>query len=137
MNVIIAGTRTFADYDIAKEWLDKLLSVEEIGFVFSGACDRGVLTFTRPDGTKVYGADGLGERWASENNKGVREFRADWFKDGRSAGPIRNQYMAYHCGKEDICIVFHDEISKGSADMIKKAKVRGMRTEVIKYMQHA
>jgi hypothetical protein len=99
MKLIIFGGRNYADYNRVK-W-EALMFIkehltddnEEIEIV-SGACDvPGVLTFTRKDGTKVYGADGLGERFANELNFPVKLYPADWKTLGKHAGPIRNRTM--------------------------------------------
>jgi hypothetical protein len=132
MKVIIAGTRTFADYEFAKKHLDHHLGYLEVTEVVSGACNTGVHTFTRPDGTRVYGADGLGEKWAAEKNIPVKPFPADWNKNGLAAGPIRNGEMAEYLNPaEDKVIVFHNAQSKGAADMLKKARKRGISTEYV------
>lgn len=124
MKVIIAGGRTFNDYVMLKKFCDESLYnyipfVKEVEIV-SGACDskKGILTFTRPDGTKVYGADGLGERYAAENNYPVKPFPADWNKFGLSAGPRRNYEMAQYA---DMLIAFWDGVSKGTSNMIDAA----------------
>lgn len=138
MKVIIAGTRTFNDYELLKKHLYYFVRNDHVIEVVSGSCDIGVHTFTRPDGTRVYGADGLGERWAAEHNIPVKPFPADWDKNGLSAGPIRNQQMAdYINPKTDKCIIFHDGESKGSWSMAKKASKRKIRTEVVNYLQPA
>lgn len=132
MKVIIAGNRAFADYDFFLKNLLGQLSPEMVNEVVSGCCDNGVLTFTRPDGTRIYGADGLGERWAAENGIAVKPFPAAWSKHGLSAGPIRNGEMAkYLDPSKDMAIVFHDGKGKGSADMLKKARARGINTKYV------
>ncbi|HWB02748.1 MAG TPA: DUF2493 domain-containing protein [Verrucomicrobiales bacterium] len=77
MKVIIAGPRDFHDYDtVARAVTDSGFEITE---VVSG---------------KAPGVDTLGERWAAEHGKAVKEFPADWQKYGRAAGPIRNAQMA-------------------------------------------
>jgi hypothetical protein len=125
MKVIIAGSRSFDDYELAKERLDFFFSNKKPTEIISGGCSdkKGKLTFTREDGTEVYGADGLGERWAAECGIPVKLFLADWEKYGRSAGPIRNIEMAQYCTPhEDGAVVFWNRHSTGSGDMVKKAK---------------
>lgn len=124
--IIIAGGRGYNDYDRVKKefaYLVRQLDVNEIEIV-SGSCDvPGVVTFTRFDGTDVYGADGLGERLAKEYAYPVKLFPADWKAHGKPAGPIRNNEMAKYATH---CLVFWDGRSKGSKDMIDKAIARGL-----------
>jgi len=71
------------------------------------------------------GADALGAAWAKENH-GVRiiEFKADWKKHGRAAGPIRNRQMLQD-GLPDIVLAFDG--GRGTANMIKQARAFGVR----------
>lgn len=119
MKIIVAGSRHFSDYRQLECVLNICVFFTIDTEIISGCCDTGVHTFTREDGTKVYGADGLGERYAKEKGMPVKLFPADWNKHGKSAGPIRNEEMAKYAKG---CIVFWDGKSRGSADMVKKAK---------------
>lgn len=124
--VIITGGRDFSDYKQFKEILDYLLG-ELYVHLIAGACSdkkKGVLTYTRPDGTEVFGADGLTERYAAENGLKFTPYPADWNKHGKSAGPIRNAEMV-KSGAE-VCIGFWDGKSKGTFDMMDKAQKAGI-----------
>lgn len=125
MKVIIAGSRHYGDYEAGAKRLDFLFSNGLPEEVVSGGCSdsKGVHTHTREDGSKVYGADGIGERWAEENGIPVKIFLADWGRHGKVAGPIRNLKMAEYLESEkDGCVVFWNGHSRGSGDMISKAK---------------
>lgn len=112
MKLIIAGTRTFDDYGLLCESIDRMNGVEEI---ISGGAS---------------GADSLGELYAKANELSIKRFPADWNKHGKSAGYIRNKEMAEYATH---CIVFWDGISKGSKHMIDLAKEKGLTTTVILY----
>jgi hypothetical protein len=71
------------------------------------------------------GADQLGEMWAAESGIAVEVYPADWKKNGRSAGPIRNTRMLVE-GKPDLVVAFAG--GKGTANMIKQAKAAGVKT---------
>jgi hypothetical protein len=123
VRLIVFGGRDFTDYERAYDEIclfanTSVSEFEEIEIV-SGSCDRGVHTFTREDGTKVYGADGVGERIALWNGWKVKPFPADWKQHGKAAGPIRNSAMAAY-GTH--AVGFHDGKSKGTSDMKKKVK---------------
>lgn len=136
MKLLIAGPRTMDDYDFVKKQLYYFVAHDEITEVVSGACSdkKGALTFTRPDGTEVYGADGLGERWAAEHGIPVKPFPADWVKFGLSAGPIRNTDMAnYLEPPKDKALVFYNSKSKGSKDILRRVVKRGVTTEGVLY----
>lgn len=135
MRLIIFGGRDFTDYDKvkrnAKMFIIKHLTNEyEKVEIVSGACDRGVHTFTRPDGTKVYGADGLGERFAAEFEYPVKSFPANWKKYGTAAGPIRNRSMA-HYGTH--YLGFHDGKTRGTKNMATAADCENLIGEVLTY----
>lgn len=114
--VIIAGGRDFYDYKLLKEKCDQLLVnlLDEIEIV-SGTAS---------------GADKLGERYASEKEYTIKRFPADWNKHGKSAGFIRNNEMAVYA---NYLIAFHDGMSRGTAQMIKVAKEKGLKVAVVKY----
>ena len=78
MKVIIAGSRDFYDYNMLKQFCDKVLcNIKNIEIV-SGTAG---------------GTDRLGERYAKENGYKLTKFPADWNKYGKPAGYIRNEQM--------------------------------------------
>lgn len=123
VKVIITGGRDFNDYDLFKEVLNHLFEDFDVHIV-SGACAGGTLTFVRPDGTMIYGADGLAEKYAAEYNCKFTAYPADWNKHGRSAGPIRNTEMSK--SGADVCVGFWDGKSRGTFDMMTKANNAGI-----------
>ena len=111
MRTIIAGGRTFSDWDLLTRELDQHLDV--ITEVVSG-CAKG--------------ADHLGELWALKNNIPIHRFPAYWQGQGKAAGPIRNTKMAEYA---DALIAFWNGKSSGTTDMIAKAKKRGLTVTII------
>jgi hypothetical protein len=130
IKVIIAGGRDFSDYALLKEKCDYYLQNQKDIEIVSGSCSTGVHTFTTKYGVKVYGADGLGERYAKEKGYHVKSFPAEWNKYANSAGRIRNEKMAEYA---DCLIAFWDGISRGTKDMINKAKKYHLSLRVILY----
>lgn len=53
-----------------------------------------------------------------------KEFKADWNKYGKSAGPMRNIQMLKE-GKPDVVVAFQG--GKGTAHMVKIAKEAGVK----------
>ena len=132
IKVIIAGGRDYDDYEMAKAELNMLIAPGVFNrkvTIVSGRCSVGKLTFTTKEGTKVYGADGIGERYAQEYGFEVEPYPADWSK-GKKAGYIRNLQMAKAATH---AIIFWDGKSKGSEMMIKLSKENGLRTVTINY----
>ena len=115
--VIIAGSRSFNDYDLMKRKMDYYLSNTELHNVeiVSGTAN---------------GADKMGERYALESNIKLTKMPADWDKFGKSAGYIRNSAMAEYSTH---CVVFWDGVSKGTKHMIDLAKKSNLTLRVVKY----
>lgn len=110
MRIIIAGSRglQFAFQDI----VDAMHSLAENQIhateIISG-CAAGV--------------DTAGEKWAEVNGVAVKRFPAYWQTHGRAAGPIRNEQMAEY---GQVLLAVWDGKSKGTADIIKRAKAHGL-----------
>lgn len=107
MKVVVAGCRHFKNYELVKLNLDHIDHVEYfISEIVSGGCK---------------GTDKLGERWAKENGRKVKDFPYEK-QYGKAGGPIRNAKMAryaelvivYRCNKNGKC--------KGSRSMERETK---------------
>jgi hypothetical protein len=79
------------------------------------------------------GADKLSRREAELRGMSVKDgtilpFPADWGRYREAAGPIRNQQMLDE-GNPDLVVAFHSDLanSKGTADMVKRAREAGCR----------
>ena len=116
--VIIAGGRTFNNYQLLKEVCDRLLITKRIHhtiIIVSGQAD---------------GADVLGEHYAAENGFEVYPMPALWKRFGGRAGPIRNYEMACYA---DALIAFWDGESPGTKNMIECMHLRQKLVAVIHY----
>ena len=113
MNVIIAGSRNFNDYELLSSVIDafRMRENENITIVSGGA----------------RGADRLGEKYARENNLELHIYEANWSKFGKSAGFVRNEEMADF---GDYLLAFWDGRSPGTQHMIKTAKKKGLKAEL-------
>jgi hypothetical protein len=106
LKVVIAGSRSFNDYDKLRMYCDCILGGLPLSFsveIVSGTAG---------------GADMLGERYAAEKGYSINRFVADWSKYGKQAGPIRNVAMAKYA---DRAIIFWDSKSPGTRHMINAA----------------
>lgn len=113
MKLIIAGSRSFDDYDLMDTSLAKILSGRLPDVVLSGRAE---------------GADVLGERWAEVHGVPVQYHPADWKRYGKVAGMKRNAEMA----KDGTHLVaFWDGVSRGTANMIDIAKLAGLQVRVV------
>lgn len=111
--VIIAGSRGYTDYQALATRCDHLLRERGEVVILSGA---------------ARGADQLGECYARERGLGLVRMPADWEKDGKSAGYVRNAAMA---ARADALIAFWDGHSRGTAHMIQLARTKGIPVRVI------
>lgn len=114
MKVIIAGGRTFNDYEYLCKVCDHMLSQQTDIEIVSGTAG---------------GADKLGERYAKERGYCIARFPADW-SIGKSAGYIRNKDMAMY---GDALIAFWDNMSKGTKHMIDLAYEYDLKVKVALY----
>lgn len=86
-----------------------------------------ILSFLNPD--EVYfgdcptGVDKYVKMWCEENISGLfyKEFKADWTKHGRSAGPIRNREMLVAAGSNAVTVAFPG--GKGTKDCVNQSIV--------------
>ena len=115
--VIIAGSRFFADYDklafLCDNFLRKNVMSRKITILSGGA----------------QGSDTLGEQYAQAKGYGLKRFPADWEQYGKAAGPIRNRHMVAHA---DAVIAFWDGKSLGTKNVIKEATKKKLEVKIIK-----
>ena len=115
--MIVAGSRGFNNYELLKQKCDSLLSQKRLTH-----------SIVIVSGT-ARGADRQGERYAAERGYRVERFPADWDRDGIAAGPIRNGQMAAHA---DALVAFWDGKSRGTRDMIEKAKEHNLPVRIVR-----
>lgn len=108
--LIIAGTRTFNDYELLTKVAD---------FTLKNKLNKKIVIVSG----KAKGADSLGEKYAAEKNYCISEHPANWSL-GKSAGYIRNYEMAKFVkeAKDYGCLAFWDNVSRGTKNMIEICK---------------
>lgn len=75
------------------------------------------------------GLDEIADEWAEKRGIKVESHPANWSGDGVNAGIMRNQRMAD--AGADLLLAFPLVGSRGTWDMIRRAKSAGIPTEVI------
>ena len=111
MHLIIAGARTFTDY----QFLCQVLTPDRhrIAQVLTGG---------------ARGAEQLGYRWAWKHTVQHQLFRAEWERFGKSAGVRRNHQLAQ---AGDVLVVFGDGPSPGTAHLIQCMQALGKPVVVV------
>lgn len=105
--VIVCGGRDFNDYARVCEVLDRLHASRPFAVLRHGA---------------ARGADSLAGRWARERGVPEEQVPANWTRDRKAAGPIRNQQML-DMGA-DLVVAFPG--GRGTEDMVKRAHTAGV-----------
>jgi hypothetical protein len=80
------------------------------------------------------GADSIARKWAALNEQPCETYPADWSREGKAAGPIRNSRMLID-GKPEVVWAFITkdlEQSRGTADMVRRARLAGVPTYVVR-----
>ena len=115
--LIVAGSRSFADYSRLAADLDYLLQkrLPDVEII-SGGCPSG--------------ADALASQYARERGLSLCVVRADWARWGHAAGPVRNHDMAL---RGHALVAYWDGRSPGTKSMIQCARFRGLRVVVRRF----
>ena len=137
VRIIIAGSRTFNDYQYLQKFT--LEVIEKVSLEYETEyCEKLTKEQIKIISGRAKGADQLGERFGEEYGYQIELFPADWEKNGKEAGFIRNSIMG-NCAIADdnigVLIAFWDGQSKGTLDMIKKAKLHRMNVYVANFKE--
>ena len=126
--ILVCGGRDFEDYHLLRQTLDEVCVKRK--WLYTPDAYGNYL----PDLVIIHGgakgADDLADQWALVNWTGLEIYKADWSKYGKAAGGIRNQQMLDE-GKPDLVIAFPTKNSKGTWDMVRRAKKAGVETIVV------
>ena len=108
MRLLVTGGRNFTDYQAVFISLDMVHEETPVTLLIHGG---------------ARGADSQAGAWAAFRQIPVRVFPANWTRDGKAAGPIRNQRMLTEA-RPDAYLAFPG--GRGTADMV----LRCQRAEV-------
>lgn len=106
--ILICGGRDYSDWDgfcRAMHAVTVDVHGEELRIVHGGAS----------------GADAMAARWADEHGYECVAYYADWGREGRAAGPKRNQRML---DAEHVSLVVAFPGGRGTADMVRRAEAK-------------
>lgn len=114
MVVLVCGSRNWSNFEV----ILSRLAVLSPSRVIHGGCA---------------GADELSGKAAKQLGFEVQVFKADWKRFGRAAGPMRNKQMLDE-GRPDLVLAFHNDLenSRGTLDMVRRAKASGIKVEIIR-----
>lgn len=122
MRVLVCGSRTWTDaIEIRRALVDAFDENTRKGHVLIHGAARG--------------ADNLSEEIARTLQREgygiiIEAYPADWVKQGRRAGYVRNEQMLRE-GKPDLVLAFWDGQSRGTRMMIELARKAGVPVRVI------
>ncbi len=105
--IIVCGGRAYSDQAIVFHCLNQLKEQGRVSVIVHG---------------DARGADTLAGNWARTNGITEDKYPANWSKDGRAAGPIRNQRMADRGA--DMLVAFPG--GTGTVDMVRRARAAGI-----------
>lgn len=118
MNVkrlLVCGSRNWEDFGLVERWIARI----EPEVVIEGG---------------AMGADRAARNAARKLGVKVETFPAKWSLFGPAAGPKRNQQML-DVGKPTMVLAFQFpptlDQSRGTADMVRRARLAGLRTVVV------
>ena len=117
MRLLVTGSREWQDENLIEATLRRIHAATPIEVLIHG---------------DARGADRIAASVARRLGIEVLAFAANWERDGRAAGPIRNSVMLRE-GKPDTVLAFHDaiETSKGTRDMAQKARRAHLPVEIV------
>jgi YspA, cpYpsA-related SLOG family len=114
MRILVCGGRNYAGHHALNAALDDIHAAQPVSQVIHGA---------------ARGADSLAAAWARSRGIPPLAFPADWKKDGKAAGFLRNARMLRD-SRPDLVVAFPG--GKGTAHMVKLARNAGVAVRQIR-----
>jgi hypothetical protein len=114
MKILVCGGRDFGHGEEETNFMNNTL--DEIDM------KHGVLHVVHGN---AHGADYVAKKWARDAGAEEHAHPANWERYGRSAGPRRNAKMLSEHTDIDMVVAFPG--GDGTADMVKKALVKGIK----------
>jgi YspA, cpYpsA-related SLOG family len=111
MKIVVCGGRTYGNRERVFAVLDGIHAETPVTVLMHG---------------NARGADNLADDWAAGKCE-TKTFHPLWEVHGKSAGPKRNQEMVDE--RPDLVVAFPG--SRGTADMVRRAKAAGIPVRII------
>ena len=121
MKVLICGGRVFNNWELFRDKLEEIAN-ERFPIMEPNEYGNFLYDVTIISGG-ARGVDTLAANWAAVNWAGYKEYPADWERDGKKAGILRNIRMLEE-GQPDLVIAFPG--GRGTAHMVKIARKAGV-----------
>jgi hypothetical protein len=132
--IIVCGSRDYKNKALLEEMLEKIVTPHLNFELITGDCPTGADKMAWDWFCSKSWDDWIDSDVIVESRVvAFKKFPANWKKYGRAAGPRRNAEMADYvlgeegAGEEALCIAFWDGKSKGTKDMIDKARRHGIK----------
>lgn len=113
MKILVCGGRNYANREFVFSTLNTI----------HASYEGGITCVVHGDAA---GADSIADEWAREESIRRLPYPANWKKNGKAAGPIRNGRMLAE--NPDIALVVAFPGGTGTEDMIRKAEAAGIET---------
>jgi len=143
MIILACGDRNWKDYKKIRKAIREVQKKWVVSYLIEGGQQKSVVY-----GSMIIGADHLANKAAKELGIQTVKCEANWERHKKAAGPIRNQMqlnLALKLAAKDehqamatldniLVLAFHSDLknSKGTKDMVKRAKKAGVKVKVIK-----
>lgn len=122
MKVIVAGSRTFNNFELLEKSLMEVFKQKGLH-----RADVEIVSGT------ARGADQLGEKFAQKYGLKLTRFPANWDEHGKKAGILRNIEMAEYAKDDGLLFAFWDGISRGTKHMITTSEKYGIEVHNISF----
>lgn len=117
MRIIVCGSRTFMDYTLLQETLDRLTrKLDKAKLVILSGHTRG--------------ADTLAEHWCFVRHVSLEVYHPDHNTHGKAAPHVRNREMVEAA---DALVAFWDGESPGTASIVALARKKKLKVRVVRF----
>lgn len=126
--ILCCGDRNWTNKKLIKKWLKK----KKPDAIVEGGQYK-IIGYDRLDSPVAGGADFLAGEAANELGIPHFQCKANWDFYKKAAGPIRNGWQIKFMNVTEV-LAFHNDIenSRGTKDMIRQAKKKGIKVTIIK-----
>jgi hypothetical protein len=145
--ILVTGGRDFANifsridappYLVKKTGREYEIAIEQREFIYT-TLDENTWRYTSDNDLKIIAGDARGVdynaiQWAMINGVAYKEYKANWHKFKKAAGPLRNQQMLdeeFEDLDNFVCFAFPGD--RGTEDMKNRCRKLGITVEEFKW----